>query len=134
MNVEDTIKKILNVDWARFDGPELYESHRVAEALIALAKLDDSKQANEVLRKVTYAIGNDHAGTYYPAILEALDILISLEKNSDENKARKICAGAILNNLYYFEPELGGYSGCTSSELKQFAIKMLQPYSDDQPA
>ncbi len=131
LNVEELKKEILNIDWDEFNGPEGYESNRVADSLILLAEIKDAQKANDIGNKVTYAIGNDHAGVYYPAVLSALDFIIILEKNSDDNNVRKICCGAILNNLYYFEPELGSYNGCTSSELKSFVVDKLQSYSDE---
>ena len=123
--------KICNVDWAKYRGPELYDAEIVSDTLIALVELDDPQYAEEVGRKVIHSIGNDHSGTYYPAILGALDIIITLEHNSIKNSARQICARAILNDLYYFEPEVGKYDGCTSIELKEFAEKKLKYYSDE---
>lgn len=93
-------------------------------------ELDDSSQAEEVGNKLIYATGNDHAGVYYPAVLKALDFIIAIGKNA-KSKACKICALAILNDLYYFEPEVEGYGGCTAEELKNFVTGKLMPYSDE---
>ena len=132
MNIDEFKKAVLSVDWTKFNGPELYNPRKVPEALIALAELKDSSQANRVGLEVVNAIGNNHSGTYYPVILEALDFIIMLEKNSVNNKTRKICSAAILNDLYYFEPELGSWSDCAITELKKIATAKLSPFSDDE--
>ncbi len=38
---------------------------------------------------------------------------------------------AILNDLYYFEPMIMGYEGCSYHELKGFVKDKLEPYSDE---
>jgi hypothetical protein len=130
MNIRKIKDEILSINWSVYNGPEYYDPYNVADTLISLLELKDIKQAEEIGRRVISAIGNDHAGTYYPAVLSALDIIISIEKEPN-NKTRKICANSILNNLYYFEPEIGSYSGCTSTQLKEFANNKLEAYSDD---
>lgn len=130
MDIEKIKSELLKINWEAYSGPRYYEPARVVESLTALADLADRAQANEVGNKVTNAIGNDHSGTYYPAVLSALDIIASIEKASPVGSIRRVCAGAILNNLYYFEPELGGYGECSAEDLKKFVRNKLEPYSD----
>ncbi|MEF3075415.1 hypothetical protein V2P20_10280 [Methylobacter sp. Wu1] len=130
MNIQKIKDEILSINWSVYNGPKYYDPYNVADALISLLELKDIKQAEEIGHRVISAIGNDHAGTYYPAVLSALEIIISIEKEPN-NKTRKICANSILNNLYYFEPEIGSYSGCTTAQLKEFANNKLEVYSDD---
>lgn len=76
------------------------------------------------------AIGNNHAGVYYPAVLKALDYIIYIEKNT-EHKACKVCALSVLNDIFYFSPEIGDYKGCSNMELEKFVTTKLCPYSDE---
>jgi len=130
MNSYELKKEILSIDWSTYKGPTSYNSEVVADALIALMELDDSSQAHDVGDKLIYAIGNDHAGTYYPVVLGALDIIIGIEKCT-QKKASKSCALAILNDLYYFEPDVANYGDCTTSELKAYVREKLRLYSDE---
>ncbi|MGD8914939.1 MAG: hypothetical protein PVJ68_19720 [Candidatus Thiodiazotropha sp.] len=123
-------QEIDNVDWSNFNGPTMYDAQVVSPALYSLMDLTDSNQAEEVGNKLIYALGNDHAGVYYPVVLKALDFLITIEKNTDSTACRT-CALAVLNDLYYFEPDIEGYEGCTAEDLKKFVIEKLLPYSDE---
>lgn len=131
MNIESIKNCIQNIDWEKYDGPEYYESHEVAPALFSLLLLEKSVHANDVGDKILDALGNNHAGTYYPAILSALDIIISIEKEAPDS-ARKICAKAILNDLSCFEPEpdLRNYKSHSLADILKIAQSKLEPYSD----
>lgn len=118
------------VDWTRFDGPPMYDSEKVPPALHALVNLETSESTEDVGNRLVYAIGNDHAGVYYPAVLEALDIIAQIEQTTTNN-ARKTCAYAVLNDLYYFEPDTEGYEGYSPEKLKIFVKEKLAQYSDD---
>jgi hypothetical protein len=123
-------EEISNVDWSGFNGPSMYDAKVVPSALYSLMELDDSSKAEEIGNKLIYALGNNHAGVYYPAVLEALDYIIAIA-NSADNKACKVCALAVLNDFYYFEPDVEGYDNCTAEELKKVVLEKLLPYSDE---
>lgn len=123
-------EEIYNVDWSEFRGPDMYDPARVPVALLSLLNLTDSSDANNVGNDVIAAIGNNHAGTYYPAALRAADFVVAIEK-SPKNEVQRICASSILNDLYYFEPELGRYRNCTAEGLKDSLTSKLKDYSDE---
>ena len=130
VNQRNLRNEIESIEWSRYDGPETYDSSTVASSLISLLELEDSSQANDVGDRLICAIGNNHAGTYYPAVLEALDIIIKIEKYTS-SKACKTCALSILNDLYYFEPDVTGFNEVTAEELKAFVNEKLETYSDE---
>ncbi|MGR6872726.1 hypothetical protein ACU6U9_10550 [Pseudomonas sp. HK3] len=123
-------KEINSVDWSSFDGPSSYDAKVMPYVLNALMELDSAERAEDVGHQLIYAIGNDHAGTYYPVVLKAFDYIIAIG-NDTKNKACKTCALAILNDMYYFEPDMSGYDSCTADELKIFVKNKLKPYSDE---
>ncbi|MBU6954012.1 hypothetical protein [Hahella sp. HN01] len=118
-----------NIDWLLYSGPDLYAPDKVIASLLALIELHDQNASKAVSETVLNTLGNNHQGVYYPAVLAALDLLISMAEAADQ-PVRMRCARAILNDLYYFEPELGYYDGCSNEELKRFVCTKLQPYSD----
>jgi hypothetical protein len=130
MHIKSLKEEIDNVDWSTFNGPLNYDAQAVSLALNSLIDLKDSSRAQEVGNKLIYALGNNHEGVYYPAVIKALDILIKIEKNTI-SKACRICALAVLNDLYYFEPDVEGYGDCTAEDLKNFVTAKLLPYSDE---
>lgn len=123
-------KEIYNVDWSCFNGPPMYDANAVPPALCSLINLDDSKESEEVGNKLIDALGNNHAGVYYPAVIKALDYIIAIA-NSTDSKACRVCALAVLNNFYYFEPNVEGYTSCTEGQLKKIVLDKLYPYSDE---
>jgi len=122
-------EKIRAVNWDKYNGPEFYDQESVIESLIHLSKNDVSMAPEGLDNKVHSALGNNHAGTYYPAILEAADLLIEIEMKSNSKRVRK-CAYAILNNLYYFRAEVGSYTGHSIEEVEAFVHNKLAPYAD----
>lgn len=129
--IKEVLKEeVSKVDWSIFNGPPMYHCEKVAPALHALITLEDSSQAESVAHNLFNALGNDHAGVYYPVVLKALDYIITIANEAD-NKACRICALAMLNDIYYFEPDVDGYLGCTAEELKKTIMEKLSPYSDE---
>ncbi|GAB1270349.1 hypothetical protein NBRC116493_36030 [Aurantivibrio infirmus] len=122
-------RKIREVDWSQYNGPECFSASELQEALLDLLSYDESRAVHGLDNKVLFAVGNNHAGTYYPAILEATDILINIE-TSGENESSRKCAFAILNDLTCFEPELGSYKGCSNTQLQEFVATKLKNYED----
>ncbi|GAA3918481.1 hypothetical protein [Litoribacillus peritrichatus] len=122
-------EKVRNIDWVKYSGPEHFDPDELVEALILLSRNDESRAVHGLDNKVLFAVGNNHAGTYYPAILGALEILIELEKQSTNLAVRK-CSFAILNDLFYFTPELGSYQTHTEEELEKIVKERLRDYED----
>ncbi|WP_196158656.1 hypothetical protein [Reinekea sp. G2M2-21] len=123
-------EEIASVDWSSFTGPPTYDAESVPSALYSLIELDDSSKAEEVGNGLMNALGNNHAGVYYPVLLKALDFIIAIA-NRTNSKACKICALAVINDFYYFEPDVEGYGACTAEELKKAVLEKLAPYSDE---
>jgi hypothetical protein len=123
-------ERIRSVRWEEYAGPEYYRPGELVEALIDLANFDQSRARHGLENKVLFAVGNNHAGTYYPAILEAADILIEIEQESGVPKSRK-CAREILTDLYYFSAEVGTYTGHSAEQIESFVRSKLESYADE---
>ncbi len=130
MNNHHIESRIRNTDWSEYLGPEYFSPDELIESLIDLNNYDTVNAEHGLDNKVLFAVGNNHAGTYYPAILSAVDIIIEIERSSDIEPARK-CANAILNDLYYFQPELGSYNKHSYEQIEKIIKEKLEPYSDE---
>ena len=121
MNTKHFITELTAVDWHSFGGSIDYRPKTVSTALLALALADqESKEGiyhiegtepdlllnSKIASYVMFAVGNDHSGTYYPAIRKALPFIIQVALAGNNLVARN-CAINILIDLYYFCPEDG---------------------------
>ncbi|MEJ2610210.1 MAG: hypothetical protein P8179_09010 [Candidatus Thiodiazotropha sp.] len=69
-------ERIKGVNLSEYLGPEYYSPDRLIESLVELSKYDTNNAKYGLDNKVLFALGNNHAGTYYPTILGATDIII----------------------------------------------------------
>ena len=130
MDLSKLIEEINCIDWRQFNGPPYYQAEKIPLVLNALVDRRNSKKMENIGGQILNAIGNNHQGVYYPVVLRALDLLIEIEKGTENNEVR-VCAKGILNDIYYFQPDVEGYDGCSAKELKSFVTSKLEPYSDE---
>ena len=139
MNNSAFEEKVRSIDWTKYLEPEYYNPEkmdyrpdRTIKALIQLNRFDadDSKVGfgSGIISEVLFAIGNDHRGTYYPAALEAIDLIIEIEKHSESEAARK-CAFDTLGDLYYFQLELGSNDKQLFEAIENTIKEKLLPYA-----
>lgn len=141
MKNESFEKKVHSIDWSKYltskyHDPEKmsYKPERTIKALIHLSRYNEDESPPElgagISSEVRFAIGNDHRGTYYPAALEAIDLIIEIEKYSELESARK-CAYWILNDLNYFQLEMSDDDEQLYTETASIIKQKLLPYSDE---
>ncbi|MCL2400594.1 MAG: hypothetical protein FWC91_12725 [Defluviitaleaceae bacterium] len=121
MNIEQFIAAVKRVDWYSFGSSIYYIPENVPNALIALALADkESKEGiyhienikcdlllnAPISSNVMFAIGNDHCGSYYPAVREALPFIVQVAL-LDNHLVAKNCATNILIDLYHFCSDSG---------------------------
>ena len=66
------------IDWAAFPGPTYYRPDEVPQVFEALASAANYEEADAAYTKLTYTVGNGHAGTFYPAAVAAVPKVIEL--------------------------------------------------------
>lgn len=114
------IDEIASIKWNEYNGPECYVPKEIQTYLTKLIQLRDENQNLNIYNAVMYAIGNSHAGSYYPAMLKALPIIIDLANHSKHEIVRN-CILEMLTDWYYsFGPELGTFNKITETELRKF--------------
>ena len=134
MDICRFIEKVNITDWQKFDYYYYFNyrcdsinsfAETVPPTLIALALVDEESDellCMEVLERlgksrtdfianaligsnVRFAIGNDHASSYYPVTREALPFIIEVAVGGNHIVARA-CAINTLIDLYYFCPDV----------------------------
>ena len=154
MDVGKFIVNVNNADWQKYDDAEYFRydhggigsfSQAVPPTLIALALADEESDdllnmkmlkkrgisrtdfiSNAMIDcKVRFAIGNDHRGTYYPVIREALPFIIEVALYGNHVVART-CAINALIDLYGFEAEGSFNPEGDADELSEFVKKTIK--------
>lgn len=116
----EVIEKIYATKWSAYHGPEYYSADKVVNSLLSLVRLRYEVDKWQVYNAVLSGIGNNHAGTYYPAALKAVPLLLQLLRNSEHELVRN-CTLEIITELYCsFGPETGSFTGKTATELTDF--------------
>ncbi len=100
------LSQIESIPWGEYAQPEWNKPRSVAIALASAAVAFDASTCSKAYDRVLYALGNNHAGTYYPVLIAALPVLESLVRGQAPWPQR--CALCILDDLYAsFQPEPG---------------------------
>jgi hypothetical protein len=75
---DDLKAAIDSADWERFPGPEYYNPEKARRSLNRLLAAEDEAQSWKAYTDVLYGIGNDHRGSFYPAALAAVPLLVRI--------------------------------------------------------
>ena len=67
-----------DIAWDQFPGPEQYEPDSVVPSLHRLAAAQTFDEAEAAYTNVLFAVGNNHAGTLYPASQAALPFVLAI--------------------------------------------------------
>lgn len=98
--------QIETIEWEHFAQPEWNTSHSVATALSTVMAATDAESCASAYDNLLYALGNNHAGTYYPILLAVMPVLETII-NSGQPWPQRAALSA-LDDLYgSFHPEPG---------------------------
>jgi hypothetical protein len=114
------------LDLAHFPQPESNDSGSVQAALDALRDAEDESTANEAYDAFLWAVGNNHAGTFYPVILGVLPELEELLVNGQAWAQRAVMESLIdLGGSFMPEEGYEDYLGASvQGALKAFIHSM----------
>ncbi|MBE3016342.1 hypothetical protein IL992_45460 [Microbispora sp. NEAU-D428] len=93
-----------SVDWAAIPGPKWYSPQCVAEAFRALMRTTWADQDRG--SGIRSAVGNDHAGTLYPAAVAGTDVLLHIISTCP-GAPRNAALCVLLDWWGCFQPEPG---------------------------
>lgn len=122
----DLINKLLepdlgnDPDWAT---QELYHS------LMYLVHLTDDEQSKLIYHRILYAVGNNHMGTYYPIVTDALPILLKVAFEHQHEIVRN-CALEVITDLYlsFVSEIMGVASDYTEDELDTLVANEVESH------
>jgi len=116
--VEPMLDGLDTISWDDLPQPEWNGSGEVPKALLAIAAIVNQRDADAAYNRFLYALGNNHAGTYYPVALWAIPFLGSLLATGT-SIVRETVLDILIDLTGSFVAESGFESarGPTSSEL-----------------
>lgn len=88
-------------NWREYAGPSDYDPEAVESALRSIDDVVDERSMRAAYNRVLFAVGNNHAGTLYPAALPAMARVA--EHLRSEGPWVRRAAGEILVELLAFE-------------------------------
>lgn len=111
-------------DSVSFPHPEWDRPDELACALETLRTALDESSANEAHDRFLWAIGNNHAGTFYPVVLAALPELERVLR-SGSGWAQVAAMESLIDIGGSFVPETG-YEVCLGHRVKEEVLAFLQ--------
>jgi len=100
------LESLDSIEWGALPQPPSNRVGELSAALRALAAVGSVEEAERVYHQVLYALGNNHAGTYYPVVLAAVPFLGELLQHGS-NLARQTTLDILVDLTGSFEPEPG---------------------------
>ena len=126
----DTIDTI---DWKALAQPKENRGDEVPKALRALSAATTEEAANRAYDRVLYAVGNNHAGTYFPVVVAAIPFLGEVLEYGAA-PARIGTLDVLIDLMTSFEPEPGHEiierpdgARVPLTQLLQTAVQALRP-------
>jgi hypothetical protein len=118
------LEQIRDVNWANFAQPEWNKSGDIAHAFDLVLAANDATSSQNAYNQIMFAIGNNHAGTYYPVIVPALPFMAEIMNN--ENLWARATVTSALADLYGFEPEFERPNYHTTDKLREELYSIVQ--------
>jgi len=106
--------ELQRVSWGSFAQPDWNESDTVPQALLSVANASSNGEAASAYDKMLYALGNNHAGTYYPFVVPTLAFLAQIVAQCG-SFAREAALDVLVDLLGAFHPE-PGYEWVTGAD------------------
>lgn len=98
------LETVGSVDWPGLPQPHWNSSHEVPLALLTLIHVQSEKDKREAYNHVLFALGNNHAGTYYPVVLSAIPFLGEM-LGHNKPLVREAALDTLLDLVASFGPE-----------------------------
>lgn len=126
------LEGVKNVAWQDLAQPSWNRTGEPGAALQALEAVETEEQAQDAYNRLLYAVGNNHAGTYYPALLQVLPFLREL-LDHPRARVRETVLDILIDVAFSFEPEpefaeVGGQSlrGLVHAALQQMRSRVAE--------
>ena len=126
MNATELLQGLEGISWTSYPQPQWNRQDQVPAELQALVACDSEQAAQRSYNALLYALGNNHAGTYFPVILPALPFLGRILEHGNE-----FSRGAVLDIIIDLYCSFGPEAGFETVDLAGSRVD-LKPLVDDE--
>lgn len=118
-------------DLSAFSEPEWNRPDSISEAFVSTLRASDAASSSAAYNRLLYALGNNHAGTYYSVALGVLPVMQQVLLDGNPWAQRTILE-ALIDLCGSFEPEQGHetYCGQPLAKLIEQTIRGYVPVLD----
>ena len=113
-------------DLSEFSQPEWNRPDSIAEAFASTLRASDAASSSAAYHELLYALGNNHAGTYYSVVLGVLPIMHHVLLNGSPWAQRTVLE-ALIDLCSSFVPE-PGHETYRDQPLAQLFKQTLRGY------
>jgi hypothetical protein len=100
------IEKFHAEHWHNYAQPDWNTKTSVADALSSVWEASDSDSSERACNKLLYAVGNNHAGTYYPVLIAVTPFMEEILRIGHPWSVRTVLS-ILIDLLASFEPARG---------------------------
>ena len=119
----DRCSELDSIPWASLPQPSWNGPTAVPDAIRRLAALKTGEDARRAYDDFLYAVGNNHAGTYFPVVLHTLPFLEEILR-SPPGLAQQTTLDVLVDLLGSFAPD-PGHQVVGTSTGKSVALQKL---------
>lgn len=116
------------LDFSQFPQPESNDEGSVESAIEALRNAHDQQSSEEARDEFLWAMGNNHAGTFYPVVLAALPQIQQILSDGDP-WSQRAAMESLIDLGGSFVPEKGHelYLGASVQKTLRAFIHSMRP-------
>jgi hypothetical protein len=104
MERANVLSRLDATPWREFAQPEWNQPDSIAKALVKVVEAESAASCSAAYDSLLYAVGNNHAGTYYPVLLAIMPVLESILSENAHWPQRAVLSA--LDDLFAsFQPE-----------------------------
>jgi len=113
-----------SIPWASLAQPAGNDASTVPNVIRALAAAASTEDAQRAYNDFLYAVGSNHAGTYFPVVLHALPFLAEILR-SGQPLAREAILDVLIDLVGSFEPDAAHEVITTESGAPAFLSQLV---------
>jgi hypothetical protein len=99
-----TIEQLATTSWESFAQPPGNAPSAISDAILRLSAADTADAAELAYNAFLFAVGNNHAGTYFPVVIETLPFLEEIVREGSV-VARNAALDVLIDLVGSFEPD-----------------------------
>lgn len=121
------LKHLESIRWSSFAQPATNTPSAIPDALRRLAAAEVESEARAAGERFLFAIGNDHAGTYFPVAIETIPFLDELLRGTARH-ARDATLAVLIDLAGSSQPELRARMKALIEPTRTLALDLSEEY------